>query len=90
MLWNQKGTDTGSLLFARMAASYIPRMASYIPRMAACIRSLGGLYSLAWGASANWRLLKFLNEQRLLQVLLNPIVTRAAAVDDQVIGDFFQ
>ena len=21
-LWNQKGTDTGSLLFARMAASY--------------------------------------------------------------------
>ena len=22
MLWNQKGTDTGSSLFARMAASY--------------------------------------------------------------------
>jgi hypothetical protein len=22
MLWNQKGTDPGSLLFARMAASY--------------------------------------------------------------------
>ena len=22
MLWNQKGSDTGSLLFARMAASY--------------------------------------------------------------------
>jgi len=22
-LWNQKGTDAGSLLFARMAASYI-------------------------------------------------------------------
>jgi len=31
------------------------------------------------------RLLKFLNEQSLLQVLLNPIVTRAAAVDDQVV-----
>ena len=30
-------------------------------------------------------LLQFLNEQRLLQVLLDPIVTRAAAVDDQVV-----
>ena len=24
MLWNQRGTDTGSSLFGRMAASYIP------------------------------------------------------------------
>ena len=28
---------------------------------------------------------EFLNEQRLLKVLLHPIVTRAAAVDDQVV-----
>ena len=30
-------------------------------------------------------LLKFLNEQSLLQVLLDPVITRAAAVDDQVV-----